>query len=90
MKRFYGVTPFSYETIFGIIKIEEIQESNNRYFVARQITDTSIKLPTRYNPDFIVAGRKFPTRLKCIRYIQDIEKTTIVAVNDLIKSHIKE
>ena len=68
MKLFDGVNKYAYETLFGIVNIEPINEDGFKYFVLKMISDTAIKLPVKIAPGGIIAFRKFKTRTNALKY----------------------
>lgn len=80
MKRFNGLVPFSFETLFGIIAPVEIDDG---YFKIEQITDTSVRFPHQ------LRLRKYKSKAKALKAVQHFERTEINQLTSLIDNVTK-
>jgi hypothetical protein len=85
MKLFDGVNKYAYETLFGIVNIEPINEDGFKYFVLKMISDTAIKLPVKIAPGGIIAFRKFKTRTNALKYLKQLENQVHAEVKVLLE-----
>ena len=85
MKLFDGVNKYAYETLFGIVNIEPINEDGFKYFVLKMISDTTIKLPVKIAPGDIIAFRKFKTRTNALKYLKQLENQVHAEVKVLLE-----
>lgn len=85
MKLFDGVNKYAYETLFGIVNIEPINEDGVKYFVLKMISDTAIKLPVKIAPCDIIAFRKFKTRTNALKYLKQLENQVHAEVKVLLE-----
>lgn len=85
MKLFDGVNKYAYETLFGIVNIEPINEDGLNYFVLKMISDTTIKLPVKIAPCDIIAFRKFKTRTNALKYLKQLENQVHAEVKVLLE-----
>lgn len=85
MKLFDGVNKYAYETLFGIVNIEPINEDGFKYFVLKMISDTAIKLPVKIAPGGIIAFRKFKTRTSALKYLKQLENQVHAEIKVLLE-----
>jgi len=84
MKKFDGIHPCAYETIFGIINIDPDEEKG--WFVVKKITESPVMYPVVVDYDRIVGLRRFKNRTKCYQFIRGME----LRVADNVKKLLSE
>lgn len=85
MKKFDGIHPYAYETIFGIINIDPYITTDDRqhWFVVKKVTETPIRYPAIIDHERVVGLRRFENRSKAYQYINGLEVKTFNEVNNI-------
>lgn len=87
MKKFDGLHPFSYETLFGIIQIDKEQRnvfsSDGYTYVLTPVTVTCIKLPVIVYRNCI-GMRRFQNKTQAYLYIKALENQTVLKIKQLM------
>lgn len=86
MKKFDGIHPYTYSTIFGLVKIEFHQEYNYPYMYSlEQVTTTHIKNPRVWS-NGTIGGRIFQNRTQAYQYSNELEQEILKEVKKLIEN----
>lgn len=80
MKKFDGIHPYAYDTIFGIINFDP---DGDGYFVVKKVTETEIKYPVIVSQG-IIGLRRFKNRTKAYIYIKLLEISVSKKVRQLL------
>ena len=86
VKRFHGIYPFTYSTLFGLVRVVETfnVHLNERCYVLQLISRTSVECPVAVvNDSQVLAFRHFSTKLKALRFLQSIEKYSLDKIKEL-------
>lgn len=87
MKKFDGIHPYAYDTIFGIINIDPYTtvDDHQPWFVVKKVTESPIKFPTIVDYERVVGLRRFENRSRAYQYIKKMEADTFHNIKKIFR-----
>lgn len=83
MKKFDGLHPEAYDTIFGIVNLEIDKSDDDGMLVIKQVSDTPIKFPCIVDHERVVGMRRFYTIESALEHIDKMENDTYNRINKI-------